>query len=544
MSIEATSINELEDAEVSAEDAKLRQFLREENEALGVDLGAMRDFAIHPSAISSAVVRHDLARYLSARSLKQIEEDPTLADDDVVDGVLSNFGVTRLPGSTAEGRVFVVINALRPVVVAAGAVFTTGGRTYNATSTVAAKTEEDLVDSAGDVLLFETGDGNYAFPVTVAAAAEGPEYDVKRDAAFTLASPPTGFVAAYAAEDFALGRAVETNEDALARMRRGIAAKSPSNRICASAMLLEEEQFAAIEEFSIVGMRDAEMLRDKHWIFPFGGGGKVDWYVRSQPSLHRANVAKSCVCLSVDGVSSSTWRTTLDRDEAAGVYEVDKILPAGVVDVEGTLAVTSDVRQLDLTDADHDVETVVEGAYSRFQTITVTFTDNVTDTTDLTAGDTADYDFVLLRQPLIAELQDFLDADDRQPDHFDLLVRACVPCFVNVWIDLRKKSSATVDEDAVVVAVQEAVHASRFAGAVYSADIAAAVAETVGEGVKVAAIVMQGRLRKPSGDEDVVSASDVLEAPDLPDEGATRKTIGFFVDADAVSVSVVNSSLV
>ena len=84
---------------------RLTSQLQEQSPQLELRRGVFHDVVLYYHAVLEAAIRQSLERYQSARSLLKVQEDPTLADDTVVDELLSNWGITRRVGTFATGSV-------------------------------------------------------------------------------------------------------------------------------------------------------------------------------------------------------------------------------------------------------------------------------------------------------------------------------------------------------------------------------------------------------------------------------------------------------
>jgi hypothetical protein len=355
------------------------------------------------------------------------------------------------------------------------------------------------------------------------------------------AAVPAGFVAAYAAGDFADGADAETNDEMLLRLQQGMACKAPASRVSMTAMLREVPAFERAGPSSIVGYGDAEMLRDKHWIFPVHGGGKADWYVRTDEPLTRRTLTKTATLVAVDGVTG-TWQLALGREDAPGFYEVVQIRPPGSANTVGGFAVVSDVRGVDLSGDGFrpDVQTTAEGAYTRFQTAVVQFIDTVTDASALALGSRQDYEFDVTTLPLVAEIQDYVSGRDARAYGADVLIKAPVPCFLQVSFTVHKKAGAAdPDVAAVKTAVAAVANRTPFVGRLYASRVHDAIHGYLGADASVGPIDMFGRIRRPDGSTAYVRDGDVLTVPDEPAGMVSPKTVQFFLAPEDVGVTVV-----
>lgn len=540
MTIAVRDLDALDPALVQAALDETTARVAELNPALDLRVGVLHNLLVYFHSVLGAGLQANVLDYLNARSLLAIQADPALADPALVDHVLSNFRVVRKGGEAARGEVAVVKDNDLTTTYAVGAEFTAGGRTFVTERVYTAKAEAALVTEAGDRLISPRADGNFVFTVPVVAAEVGGAGRVQKDTVVVPTAVPAGFVAAYAAGDFTDGADAETNDAMLLRLQQGVACKAPASRVSMTAMLREVPAFERAGPSSIVGYGDAEMLRDKHWIFPVHGGGKADWYVRTDEPLTRRVLTKAATLVAKDGVVG-TWQLALGRDDAPGFYEVTRVRLPGATGTAGGFAVVSDVRGVDLSGTGFrpDVQTVAEGAYTRFQTAVVRFEDTVTDASGLALGTRQDYEFDVTGLPLVAEIQDYVSGRDVRAYGADVLVKAPVPCFLQVSFTVHKRAAdAAPDVAAIKAAVAALANQTPFTGRLYAGRVHDVVHGHLGNEASVGAIDMLGRLRYPDGRTVYVRDADVLTVPDAPADMVSPKTVQFFLAPEDVGVTV------
>lgn len=540
MAIALKALNDLDPDLVAQQTAEMTARIQELNSRLYVRLGVFHDLLISYNGILGAQRQDQINQYLRGRSLLDIEADPTLADDTLVDGVLSNFLVTRLPGAQATGDVTVILSADVTVTIAQGSIWEADGKQFVTPQAFTAKVEEGQVIGSGDRLLAETAEGNWAFTITLEAVEAGADSELRKDTLVVPQVVPPNFLTAVVANDFTGGRDTETNSELLTRLQEGIASKSPSNRITLKAMLRAEEAFAGIAASSTIGYGDPEQLRDKHWIWPIAGGGRVDFYVRTQANLYRQTLEKSAVLTEKTTDGFGVWQVSITRDDAPGFFEVNSIRRAGETEVTG-FTITSDTRANDLTGDGFipDIATVAEGAYTRFQTAVIKFTDTLTATATLEVGDSADYDVEVSGLPLIGEIQDFLSDEDHRHRAADLLVKAPVPCFVRLNFEIDRRSGDTSpDLDAIKLALCAEVNGVPFIGRLYASQLQNVIYDSLHEDQTVSAIDMFGRIRYPDGSTSYLRDSEALLIPDDPANMVTARTVQFFLNPEDIGITV------
>lgn len=526
-----------------------------------VDLrrGAVKDLLLHPRALLMAQNEQAVLGALNSGSLAALVADPTLATDEgAVDRVLGNYGLTRRAAAVATGQVTLVLDTLTPAVIPSGSVFTLNGLSFVADRTYAARTSSLQVTGAGDRLLTLTGANDYAFTIGVVASLAGSTGNVRRGTTATPASAPVSFLTAYAATDFTGGADAETNTQLLARQQAGLAVKAWSNRAGIEAVIraatvdvvttnsdgttttTQALQFPTLDVISVIGMGDAEMLRDKHSLFPVAGGGRADLYAKTDRTYQTVTVRKTASLISKVG-SVGTWQFGLGRADAPGYYEVTGVLLTTQDASSAGFPLATEVRSIDLsgTGWKPDVTVVAEGVYSYYQAATCSFVDTVTDATSLLVGATKDYDVVVRLMPQLAELQLLWNDVSRRPTMGDVLAKAPIPCFTSVSFTLNVRRGSSVTTSVVQSAVADVVNSLGFAGSLPASLLAQTLHTLLGDAlVSVSGMQLTGRLRRPSGTVSFPSSPTLLTLPEESTEMLSGRTAVFLTDPNSVSVTV------
>lgn len=543
--IELRPLAELDPALVTANLAESLERIQQDNPAIDVRRGVFAELLVYYHAVLDTQRQQNIDDYLKGRSLQAIQADPTLADPDLVDDVLSNFRVDRKPGRLATGTVTMVVNDNVTVTIGQGAIFDANGRTFVTTTAYTAKLEEAQILLAGDRLLTPTASGNWAFTITVTATDEGADFNVKKDTLIIPRVLPPGYVNSFAAEDFTAGLSAETNDELLTRLQSGIAAKALSNRVNMQASLRAIEAFSRIVHMSIVGYGDAEMHRDRHWIFPVSGGGRCDWYVRTQEEIYRTKLTVAATLLTKTATTVSTWQFAVGRDDAPGFYEFESIRPADrAEEVQGGFGVTSDVRGYDLTGLTFapDLIDEVEAAYSRYATAVVQFEDTETDVSAMTVGDQVDYVVEAVGMPLIGDIQDYVASRDIRNHAADCLIRSPVPCFLQLNFTLYKKAGeADPDLASIRTALCVEVNNIGFVGRLYASQLQDAIYVYLTNNQTVGTIDLFGRIRDPNGEVRYLRDGEKLEVPSDPEACVTPRTVQFFITPNDIGIDVVTN---
>jgi len=536
------TINDLDSDDVQQAEGFLVDFLATEYPSLDLTAGkVLRDLLIRPNAIFHSLNQEDIDRLRRSMSLKAIEEDPTLADDDIVDGVLSNYRVERGEGTKAEGQVTIIVATFTTTTVSVGTVFTANGVNFVTTQTYSGVTTADAVVSDQQKEIQPRSDGTYGFTIPVEAEEVG-AVEVRRSTRFAVVPEPAGLVDAVAAEDFSGGSDTETNSELIERFKLGISPSTFAGRVHIQSLLREE--VPNLQASSITGFGDPEMLRDRHNIFAVSQGGKADIWARTGTLPTTRTLTKTATLIDAD---SKTWQVSILRDDAPGFYTVPFILPEGAGTDENTFEITAETRGMDLTAETGafvpDVDDLVEGGYSRYQTAVLQFVDPDTDTSGLTEHEsTQTVQVGVLALPDIDTLQALSNDRDRRNPQADYLVKAPVPAFVAITLTVQYKTDTEApDADAIKESIAGRVNDLGFeVGKLPSSMVYDAVHNATSEldALVVAPIDMFCQIRRPDGTVVSIRDGNEIRIPDEPELGVTSRTTMFYVDVSDIDVTV------
>jgi len=545
MTIALRDLTTLDAAVVAQNLSEVTARVQEDNPTLDLRFGVLHNLLAYYHAVLEAQLDANVKDYLSARSLIDIQADPTLADPDTVDGVLSNFGLFRYAGTVAQGEVAIVLSTNTIVTLSLGTTFEADGQIFQTDQVYAAKNDPAQINDASDRLLTLLQDGTYVFTITVFAQAVGSAGLLKKDTPIVPTQLPSHYLRSYVVSDFTEGRNTETNQELINRLQQGIAAKTLSNRVNMNAFLRSITAYSAVPVTSVIGYGDPEMHRDRHTIFPVSYGGRADWYIRSQDDLFHLALSKTASLVRVNNDGSGLWQFNVSRDDAPGFYEVANIRRADAENVIGGFTINSDARALDftgLTGFVPDIRTLAEGAYTRYQTAVIQFTDTVTPTTGLLPGATNLYTLEVRCLPLIGDIQDTINMPEVRSRGTDVLVKAPVPCFVQLSFKIVKRNlSADPDVAAIANALVHTVNTTGFTGTVSASTLQAVIAPYLSDGMSTGAIDMFGRIRYPNNSIKYIRSDETLQVPNSPANMVTPRTVQFFLDAADVGIAVVSA---
>ena len=159
MSIEVTTLDELNSTSVQERMEILATMLKEKYPVMDFSSGALNDILVYLMSILAEKTGTEINRYSMARSLKDIQENEELADDELVDRVLSNYNVKRKDASYTTGSVTITFNRDLSVLIPEGTTFTADDTVYTINEGVvvgstASENSEKLEKLADDTYVY------------------------------------------------------------------------------------------------------------------------------------------------------------------------------------------------------------------------------------------------------------------------------------------------------------------------------------------------------------------------------------------------------
>jgi hypothetical protein len=544
MAIELPDLTTLNSEAVDQAHAYIVQRVSEYSPNVETRRGVLYDILFHLEAILQTGQDQYADVLRKSGSLLAVSQDPTLATDEVLDEIASNFRATRYPGSNATGRAVIVINQFIPSSVSIATTFSADGKTFTPTATFFGRTSQSQIVNSTDSLIKPVGDGTFYYTIQLTADAVGADGNIKRNTKLTPSTSIPYFVTAYAESSFTSGADYENNEAFVTRLQEGISSKNVSNRKTINAMIRDQAAFKSILDISSIGFGDAEQVR-YHSLFPIASGNRLDIYTQVQPVPSTVKVTKTATLVGRKN-GGGLWQVAILKNDLPGFYDINKILKSDVVDsdTQTGLEIDQDARSFDLSGESTtflpDITNAAEAAYSCFQTSVVRFIDTTTDP-QLSVGSTASYDLFLRGMPQIRALQDFVAGRDVRPTAGDVLVKAPVPCDLRLsFVIYKKLTDAAIDTDAIKKALADKVNNMGFVGRLAASTLHSVIHEFLNSTQTASSIEMFGKIRKPDGTLKFIRDFDILEIPNEPSAMVSPKTAIFILDSADVGLSVQN----
>lgn len=533
MTIEVTDLKTLSVADVAAQEDALALQLGELAPHLDLRAGALRQLLLHFEAILTTKNQTEIDRLRQSFSLAAIVEDPTLADDATVDALVSNFRVTRKPGAAAHGPVTLVFSTNDDVTIAAGSTFVAGEVTFTVDALVTGRGEPADILTDTDRWLVPRQDGRYELQVLVTAAEPGVVGALSKDVLLTPTLPPPNFVQAFTAADFVGGIDRETSRDLAQRCLYGLASRSLTSRLQMSSWL--REQFPDVAADSVVGFGDPEMRRDRRSIVPVAHGGRVDWYVQTQPLYREVTVAKAATLVTRHPDGTTVWQLSFSREEFPGFYDV-RVLPGAAGEYAGDLPVTSDLRGMDLTplssadDYVPDIAQASEAAFSCYQTAVIQFLEMRLEYAGLPLGTQRDVNVTVRHMPQLKDIQQYFSAKDRRSLAADVLVKAPLPCYVSLSLRVFHDLDTPPDSLEMQQALADLVNTQyAFTGSLSISPLLEVAHDYLSRRSFIRDWTLRGRLLSPDGTWQQLHHAEQLVIPSQPSKMLGPRTVAFFL---------------
>lgn len=540
------SVADLSPDDIASEESYLVSFLSAKYP--NYDFGptsVLRQILLRPMAILGLISKTNSNNLYNSLSVADLEAN-SVNDSALIDKLLSNYLITRQSGVVAGGTVRVYLKSKSYTPIPVGTSFVTNSLTFKPTKAFSGVLSSDQVVTGNESVIQTAADGAYYFDIQLAAVVAGVSGNIPKDSVFSSDLANTNVSQIIAIQDFSGGLDTESDAQLIERFNQGISTKNFGSRDGIRAFV--KSNFVDVTDVSIIGAGDIEMKRDKYNTLGISSHGKADLYVRSASKAATTLVTKAATL-----TSANTWIVTFTRDEYAGQYGVFGVYPVGyTVNTPSytinTVTVGIDTTKTTTSDFVPDMPDNT-GVYSRYQTATVTFT---ADSTGNSVGDTRSFVFQLKGLPDIAALNDLCQSRAKRAPCADYLVKAAIPCFVALSVNIIKGiGEVDPDTDAIKASVVSAINANDFQTGYLSLDtIVNAIKPYLGKRSRIQMpIDLRGNILLPALNK---SPSNLhasiwifnnygLTVPTDKQNMLSPRTVAFYCDELSVSINVLPS---
>jgi hypothetical protein len=514
----------------------LKQVLHEADPAITVGSGPVHDLVLYYAAAFTAANQRDIAEAMAAINLGRLAKNPNGAAPEHVDRVLANWLVRRQRGTPSKGVLTLLTSQQTGFVIPPGTTFQANGHTFKTTGTLQIRAHaKTLTDS--DRLLVKQARGQWSCNVPVISVTQGNTSNIRRGTQVKFDKEYLPHVhRAYANKDFTGGADEETNDQMLNRLVRTAGGKVWSNRFTGEALVCKHPKFDRAIAVSIIGFGDPEMTRDQHTLWPGSTGGRSDVYVKPNGNIltKEVKVLGTAIEERADGV---VWELYIERTAAPGFFYAASVTnEAGV-----KCSILQDTRLIDTEGAETlpDLQNGSEAAYSAYQAAKLL----ILEPRRGQVNGLADFLVDLRYLDGIDELQEQMHRRDVTSATSDILVKAAVPCFTAVEIEVqRKPHDPQVNADVIKEAVATAINHTGFTGHLSVTSLLGIISTHLAHGLVMRDIKLSGKIRYPDGRIETLPSGSLLTIPNEPTRLVSPRTTTFFQDPADVTVVVTTTT--
>lgn len=544
MALQITNLKEVDTTRTKELLALFTQLVQEKYPNIELSRGVFHDLILYFNSVLNAAIQENISRVMQSNSLLSINNNPALADDAIVDKVLSNYNITRYLGAKASGEATVITGQLATTLISEFTTFNANGVNFKPTRSFYGILPGTTASSPGDRTLIPTGDGKYAFTITVEAIDTGAAGNLPRGTLLIPNAVPSNVIKIFLATNITNGADAFTNTDYIGRLADGFVAKTISGRRALAATIRAQEEFKNVKHISVVGFGDAEQKRDQHSLVPVSGGGRVDIYVQTNAVVQKVDNFITATYVGPadinDPGAGTVWQIILTKDVTPGFYDLYRV--ANIKDTSSNgYEITAYTRGYNTSGLAYapDIVSVFEAEFTRYKTATARFIDTDTPSIDLIPGQsTAPYSVTTRVMPLIGSIQDFVSSRDIRSVASDIVVKAAVPCFTTINFKVLKTANE-LDPDfaAIKKEIVAAISSIGFGGTLNSSTIVSAAHKHLTGNQSVSKIDMFGKILRPDGKVVYLRDFSQLEIPNDPERLVSPKTTVFLTDIDDIVIT-------
>lgn len=545
MALTVTNLSELQPEKIAALLEYFKQLMAESHPEVELSRGAFHDLVLYFNSVLNTTLQENIDKVLQSNSLLSITNNPDLADDEIVDQVLSNYNLTRGVGSPASGELVVVFNQAVTTQITAQIKLNANGVTFYPDIDYTAVPPGENTDAVGYREMIPTGDGSFAIKIAAVAADAGTAGNVSRGTVFSPDIAPSNVASIFAAADFTNGKNAPDNAAYIAQLPTGLASKTIGGRRAFVAAIRSQPAFQNINHISIVGMGDAEQKRDQRGLFPVSGGGRVDIYMQTNGTPQRVDnlLTASYVgpAAAGDDTAGTIWRVSIGASVAPGFYRIERVSKIGDVASVGYEIINEVAGYSFPATATYtpDIISTVEAEYTSYKELQINFIDTEKRPSQVAANATAEYSVTTLGLPLIGQVQEFLNSREMRCRTADVVVKSAVPCFTTVNFKIRRAADeVNPDLAAIKKAIVSAIAKIGFTGRLSASTITSAAHQYLTGAQTISVIDLFGKLRRPDGKIVYLRNAAELQIPDDPDNLVSAKTTVFYVSEEDIEIGI------
>lgn len=464
------------------------------------------------------MVYSDVGTVSQGNNIAAAQASSTDTYSTAIDSIASNYLVTRNSGTVSTGLLQVNLSSPSYVYLNVNNQFQqpATGLLYNVSQTWIVS----AAPSASNELQLYASGSAYFFLLPVVAADVGSAYQLTNGTSVVSLSTISNLLSITAYGNFSSGVDKETDKALIARLQAGMTNKSMTSKMAILSKLSSAN--ASIQDVSVVGAGDAEMTRSKQNLFGISTFGMSDVYLRSTNGVSTLSFNKLAT-----KTADNTWSFTLDYNDVAGFYDILSVQPVSAV-YSGSVVINSVTYGVSRPNdpAVNQINNVAEARFTQYQNCTVVFT--YTETPTLAVLATMPFLVSVNYQPFVRDSQLTLNATDTRLAAADYLVKAAVPCYLSIKLQLQQNGTAVVPVSSIQQDIFNYVNSLSFGEPLYASQIIKICHNYSSVKHVVTPVNMSGSILAPSGATLNVSSVDSLTIPLDIANGVSPKNTSFF----------------
>jgi hypothetical protein len=511
---------------------RLTNFIKQNYASADVSPGSVLNELLIKLAAVIQNEQYNLIDSLSqAKSITQVLDSSSDSYSPIIDMIASNYNTERSAGKFSTGKLKITVSSYGNYLIPESIQFMQPGLglVYNLTDTYRVSPTPDLQE--GEIQLKKSGATSY-FILPVVAEKVGSEYQISSGAVFNVVAPSSiaYFVRAEAYGNFTTGLPIDTDKQVIAKIKSTLGSRRLESPAGITNRL--KEMLPTFQGLSVCGANDPELTRAKDNIFGISTFGKADVYVRTSvgPEIKIDEVPAV-------KVADGEWEMVLDSDFCSGFYRIVSILPkVDDIILSGALNVSETVYGYRLFQGarNNEIPKHIDARFTKYQTARIKFSFIESESQSIVEiGGTENFIVTASYQPYITEIQNLLLSDEERFACSDYLVKAVLPCFVALDLNLTRKNSFDTYESLSLNSLKsdifnyintipfgEDLYTSKIIDICHNYDIA-----RVNLPIRI-----EGNILCNDGTTITLEGADGLSIPTNIAKGVSKKTTLYFID--------------
>lgn len=445
-----------------------------------------------------------------------------------------SLAIPETQSSFSVGEVLVEVSSSNSIIVPAGTEFSSSGGVFVPTRSVVLRSADRASNAANERLLSKNAAGNYQATIPVVASTAGELGNVSDGTTFTSSLSIPGLIRLSANADFVGGRDANDVSSMITAALSQYMGRTLGTRDQILSFLQTRSEVGNIQQAGVIGFGDPEMLRDKVFLSPVGGG-KADIYLASRdyPQTQTYNLTAATTNPGV----SSRLSLAIPRDIAPGYLNILSVTDSATGDA---LTIIDEKRGLDNSpELGLEVpylEKPKHAAFSMFQTATLTLE---YPNRELGAGEELNVLVAIQSLPQIAEAQRLVSSREYRYVAGDTLVRAAIPMFLKIRIQLETSFTPQIpDAGAIKELISNEIMRRPMRPSITQSDLVQVISFLLPKDMYVSSVMFDGLLTMPAGNRVRYAETDIFEVPITLSEQISPRTVAMYTSIDDVQLTI------